>query len=335
MIKRYLPLCLIAALTINGASFAQKAAPDQKPAGKPAKAEVKPAKTDTAAVVKTEAKKVDPIVMTNQMMLVFMERMKSGNLDDAREVANEMIFGHEKYVDNDQVEHKSFHSAMEKELYQLLEKRNGSSKKIEWVEQPVSDGFYFLSILDFQQGKHEEALANMAKAIFWNPVRAAFYNERGFMLLKKNSGPDLLMAQIAYLKALELADSHEDFAAALRGLAFVLVERGQLDQALACLLVSKGFDPANEDAEEEISFIREKAPALFNKMKFADALEIMKKNQIPSEFSPEHVQIILRLADNFALGKETQKALALVKKAHTMEPKNEEVAKRLKSLQSK
>lgn len=333
MIKRYLPLCLIAALTINGASFAQNATSGQKPADKPASTEVQPAKADTS--VKPEPKKADPIVMTNQMMLVFMERMKSGNLDEAREVASEMIFGHEKYVDNDQVEHKSFHSTMEKELYQLLEKRNGSTKKIEWVEQPVSDGFYFLSILDFQQGKHEEALANMAKAIFWNPVRAAFYNERGFMLLKKNSGPDLLMAQIAYLKALELADSHEDFAAALRGLAFVLVERGQLDQALACLLVSKGYDPANDDAEEEISFIREKAPALFNSMKFADAREVMKKNKIPSEFAPEHVQILMKLADEYISQKQTQKAVALAKKALSMEPKNDEVIKRLKVMEGK
>lgn len=347
MMKRYLPFCLIAVLACNSASFAQKASSGKKKSKKPVQTQpqnptqtqeikqTQPVAEPVVADAKAPAKKMDPVLMSNQMMLVFMERMKTGNLDEAREVANEMIFGHEKYVNTDQVEYKSFHSMMEKELYQILEKQNGSTKKVEWVEQPVSDGFYFLSVLDFQQGKHEDALANMANAIFWNPMRAAFYNERGFMLLRKNSGPDLLSAQIAYLKALELADGHEDFAAALRGLAFVLVERGQLDQALACLIVSKGHDPENNDADEEISFIQSKAPGLVNSMKFADAIELMKKNRIPTEFAPEHVQVLMKLADSYKAPQDAPKALALLKKANSLAPKNQDVANRLKTLEKK
>lgn len=79
----------------------------------------------------------------------------------------------------------------------------------------------------------------MQKAISWNPVRSAFYAERGFMFLRKNSGADIVGAQIAYEKALELADNPEDFAAALRGLAFVLVERRELEKALGSV---KGND---------------------------------------------------------------------------------------------
>jgi len=358
MMKRYLPFCLVAVLACNGISFAQKNPFGKKKPKKPAQTQpqtqqqpqtpnptqaqqaqevkpVQPAAQPVVAAAKPEAKIMDPVLMANQMMLVFMERMKTGNLDEAREVANEMIFEHDKYVDTDQVEHKSFHSLMEKELYELLEKRNGSTKKVEWVEQPVSDGFYFLSVLDFQQGKHEDALANMANAIFWNPMRAAFYNERGFMLLRKNSGPDLLAAQIAYLKGLELADSHEDFAASLRGLAFVLVERGQLDQALACLIVSKGHDPENNDADAEISFIQSKAPGLVNTMKFSDAVELMKKNNIPNEFAPEHIQVLMKLADSYKSPQDAQKAVALLKKAQSMAPKNQDVANRLKTLEKK
>lgn len=43
-----------------------------------------------------------------------MERMKNGNLKEARDVANEMVFGNDKFIDTDQKVFKSFHSVMEK-----------------------------------------------------------------------------------------------------------------------------------------------------------------------------------------------------------------------------
>jgi len=171
MLKRYLPVCMLSAMIFAGPVFAQQSS--------------KPANADASAGRKVELQlatqtvKVDPVVLTNQMMIVFMERMKTGNLKEARDVANEMVFTHEKFQDTDGKVYKSFHSAMERELYSLLEQRNGSKRDIEWVEQPVSDGFYFLAILDFQENKHDDALANMQKAIQWNPVRSAFFAERG------------------------------------------------------------------------------------------------------------------------------------------------------------
>ncbi len=334
MMKKYLPLCLLAACALNGVAVAQSAAPAAKPAVKPAAKTAAPA-TASATVKVAKEVKTDPMVMANQMMIVFMERMKAGNLKEAREIAQEMVFGNEKFVNDDKKEHKSFHSAMEKELYRILEKRSGSTKEVEWVQQPISDGFYFLAILDFQEGKHEDALANLAQAIFWNPVRSAFYSERGFMLLKKNTGPDFLMAEVAYHKAAELADNNEDFAAALRGLAFVLVEQRSLDQALACLMVSKTFDASNNEAEEEMLFIKQKAPDLFASMTFAKAQELMTANQIPVTFAPEHIESLMALAESYKDPKDAAKAILLLKKAKEMAPKNEEVLKRLKALEKK
>ncbi len=258
--------------------------------------------------------------------------MKSGNPKEARDVANEMVFGHEKYQDTDQKVHKSFHSAMEKELFDLYEERSGSRRSVEWIDQPVSDGFYFLAILDFQENRHEEALTNMQKAIFWNPVRSAFYAERGFMFLRKNSGPDIVGAQIAYEKALELADNAEDFAAALRGLAFVLVERRELEKALACLVVSKEYDADQEDTDEEIQFIRRADPALVNDMTLARARDVMKDAKILSSYSADHVEVLIKLADAFK-GSDPKKAIMLLKKAREMSPKNQTVADRLKAIQ--
>lgn len=290
------------------------------------------ASLSAAEKIAAATKQVDPVVMTNQLMLVFMERMKNRDYKEAREIANEMLFGQEKLVDTDKVEYRSFHSAMENELYQLHQAKNGNTKKVVWIEQPISDGYYLLAILDFQEGNHEKALKTLQKAINWNPVRAAFYTERGFMLLKNNNGPDFLMAEIAYKKALELADNGEDFAAALRGLAFVLVERGRLAEALACLLVSKTYDPSSLDAEEEMLFIRRADPDLFGSMSLQRARELLKMRNIQADYSPEHIRVLLKLADELAAKKDTEKAVLFLKKAQEMDPKNTEVAQRLKKL---
>lgn len=290
------------------------------------------ASLSAAEKIATATKQVDPVVMTNQLMLVFMERMKNRDYKEAREIANEMLFGQEKLADTDRVEYRSFHSAMEHELYQLQQAKNGSGKKVVWIEQPISDGYYLLAILDFQEGNHEKALKTLQKAINWNPVRAAFYTERGFMLLKNNNGPDFLMAEIAYKKALELADNGEDFAAALRGLAFVLVERGRLAEALACLLVSKTYDPSSLDAEEEMLFIRRADPDLFGSMSMQRARELLKLRNIQADYSPEHIRVLIKLADELAAKKDTAKAVLFLKKAKEMDPKNTEVAQRLKKL---
>ncbi|MDN5280747.1 MAG: hypothetical protein PWR01_4712 [Clostridiales bacterium] len=289
------------------------------------------AQTRTASATR----EIDPVVMTNQMMLVFMERMKSGALKEAREVAEEMIYGHKKLQDTDKVEYRSFHSAMEKELYELKMQREGSKKKVVWVEQPISDGYYLLAILDFQEGNHDKALETLQKAINWNPVRSAFYSERGFMFLKNRNGADLLMAQIAYQKALELADNGEDFAAALRGLAFVFVEKRRLAEALACLLVSKTFDPSSLDAEEEMLFIRRADPDLFASMSLKDAKEVLRNSGIQTEYSPEHIQVLMRLADNLSTQKAADKAVLFLRKANEMAPDNNDIKNRLKELEKR
>ena len=330
MLKKYLPLSLLAASILTNGAFAQQSAPVTQIASASVAA-VAPAKPGNASATV----KMDAVMMTNQMMMVFMERMKSNNLKEARDVAMQMIYGFDTFVATEQKEYKSFHSAMEKELYLVLENRAGSNKTVEWIEQPISDGFYFLAILDFQEGKHDDALANLQKAIYWNPVRAAFYTERGFMFLRKNSGPDIISAQIAYQKALELADNAEDFAAALRGMAFVLVERRDLEQALACLVISKEFDATSNEADEEILFIKRADSKLVESMTIAKAKEIMKAAAIVSKYAPEHAQGLVKLADSMKSPEDAPKAILLLKKAKEMAPDNVEVQTRLKALEKK
>ncbi len=283
---------------------------------------VKPVESQAAG--KKEVKEASAILLGNQMMVVFMERMKNGNYEEARKIAEGMIQGSEKYISNDKVEFKSFNSLLEMTLYKTLQKRAGVKTEVRWTEQPISDGYYFLAMLDFQTGKHEEALKNLSRAIYWNPVRSAFYSERGYMLLKQKKGPEILMSQIAYQKAAELADNNQDLAAALRGLAFVLVERGRLDVALACLLVSKKYEPGSLDAEQEIAFIRGQAPMLLGALDLAKSEKILADNNIPFKFEPIHVDVFVSLAEIYLNSKEkdTKKAKILLEKALEIDPTN-------------
>jgi len=328
MMNKYLPICLVVALLTGNGLCAQTPAATAKPA------KASPAIKMTASGT-IDVSKIDPIKLNNQMMMVFMERMKAGDYAEAREIANQMIFGHDKFSSTETKEYKSFHSLMEKELYSLLENRQGNKKEVEWVEQPISDGFYLLSMLDFQEGKHEDALANMQRAVYWNPVRSAFYCERGYMLLRNNTNPNPLMAQVAYIKALELADNPEDFAGALRGLAFILLERRQPDVALACQLVAKEFTPGENDVEEELFFISRNFPTLYNSMSLTTARQTLKKNRILDDYAPEHVQVLLRLADSFKDPKDAPRVISLLHRAKQMAPKNQEVNRRIQLLEKK
>ncbi len=347
MINKYLPVCLAAAMLVGNILVAQTAGSTTKPASSKAPAKQGELANPTAKSVKpvpavkktasgtVDVSKIDPVKLNNQMMMVFMERMKAGNFAEAREIADQMIFGHENFRATESKEYKSFHSIMEKELYHLLEGRQGSKKEVVWVEQPISDGFYLLAMLDFQEGKHEDALANMQRAVYWNPVRSAFYCERGYMLLRNNTNPNPLMAQVAYSKALELADNPEDFAGALRGLAFILLERRQPDVALACLLVAREFTPGENDVEEELFFISRNFPTLYAGMDTAGARQILKKNRILDDYAPEHVQVLLRLADKFKDPQDAPRVVSLLHRAREMAPKNQEVNRRIQLLEKK
>lgn len=269
------------------------------------------------------------------MMMVFMERMKGGNFKEAREIAVQMIHGHDEFRATTSKEYKSFHSMMERELYLLVENRQGSKKEVVWIEQPISDGFYLLAMLDFQEGKPEEALANMQRAVYWNPVRSAFYCERGYMLLRNTVNPNPLMAQVAYIKALELADNPEDFAGALRGLAFIFIDRRQPEVALACLLVAKDFTPGEDDLLQELQFIERNFPALYGSMDVTSARQVLKKSRILDDYAPEHVQVLLRLVDSYKSPKDAAKVINILHRAREIAPENREVSRRIQLLEKK
>jgi len=241
----------------------------------------------------------------------------------------DMIKDNEKYQDTPTKEFRTFATLMEKKYYDVILAREGRKSEVTWLSQPISDGYYFLAMVAFQENKPGEALSFLQKAISWNPVHSPFYAERGFMLLHQEQRPDLAMVLVAYLRALELADNYVDFASALRGIGFIMVEKGDLEGALACYLRSKLYDPSDKAAEKEISYIKSLAPGIGKDLDGTKAVEILKKLRIPSGIDSTHVQVLLAIAEDLKKANKLKEERAILKRAEALDSKNQEIKRRL------
>jgi len=316
-------LVLGATLLMTTPLFAQ--APAQNPAQKPAA--VAPAAHNASA-----SSEIDGVVLSNQMMITIMERMKAHNFPEARSVALQMIEGADRYVDTLEREYRSFSSAMGKKLYEMQAKRDGRNIVAAWVQQPIADGYYFLAMIDFQEGKPREALENLQKAIGWDPVRAAFHVERGFIQLQQPDGGDLALTMASYLKGAELSDNAEDFAAAMRGIGYVLVEKDELEAAMAAYIVARRFDPAKPAAQKEIDFIKSQNPAIGKDLDEAKAASLLQQKSFPSTIGKIHSEVLIALAGELDPAKNGRQIKALLKRALTIDPGNTELQQRLATL---
>lgn len=287
----------------------------------------------SALLAQSEAHKSETIDRNNQMMVVFMERFNSGNMKEARKIASDMAAFSEKYKDTDMLEHKSFSTPIERELY--LMKNQGSTKKVQWVEEPVADGYYLLAVLDFNERKYQDALDNMQKCVFWNPVRSSYFSERGFMYLNAGYLSDVVSAQVAYEKAIELASDESSMGAGLRGIGYVMGAKNDLEAAVAAFYLSKEFDSVSPEADEGILYIKRLFPEIDFNMTIAEAKKVLRENNIQLGYSPEHVKVLLKLASEAKLPEEQEKAEIFLSYAKILEPQNAEVEKRLKALRKK
>ncbi len=335
---RRIGLFFISLLLILSVSVGSAQTPAPKPSGTKPKPVVsaKPAPQPSQAPVTPASKQpqtpgaADPIVLTNQMMITIMERMKGGYLEEAKKIALDMIIGNEKFVDTPTKEFKTFSTAMGKKLYEYtLAKQGRKGVEVVWLPQPIADGFYFLSMIAFQQGKPEEALGYLQKAINWDPVRAAFHVERGFMLANQPNPPERAQILVTYLRALELADNPADFAAALRGVGFIQIEKSDLEAALACYVQSLRFEPGNKAANQEISYIQSIAPDLVHQIDQKKASAILADRKIRGSYDPLHVQILLLLAEEIGGVKAGKEVKALLHRALQMDPNNAQAKQKL------
>ncbi|MBF0499259.1 MAG: tetratricopeptide repeat protein [Candidatus Riflebacteria bacterium] len=344
MVRRFL-IAGCAVLALSAPCIAVPTAKENTATGKTKAVESpKPSATVTSApkpnsppvpggTIATTPTPIDGVVLSNQMMITFMERMKGGNLAEARNIALQMINGNEKYVDTPEKEYRSFSTIMGKTLYEMQAKREGRNAQIEWVLQPIADGFYFMAMVDYQEGKMKEALDNIQKAISWDPVRAAFHVERGFLMLHQKGNLDLPMVLTSYLKALELADNADDFATALRGVGYVMVERGDLSAGYAAYVLAKRFDPADKTAPQEMRFIEAQAPGLSKILDQAKSIDLLRERKIPVAISRAHLDVLLSIAGDLTAAGKTKELKAILKQALSLDPTNPGIIKKLTELQ--
>jgi len=187
-------------------------------------------------------------------------------------------------------------------------------------------------MISFQEGKPEEALDLLQKAIFWDPMRAAFHVERGFMLHHQKNPVETATILVTYLKALELADNPVDFAAALRGIGYLYVNRGDLKSGLACYLLSRKLDLEDKTALHQIDYIRGRAPALVKDMDETKAAALLAAAHIPVAYDPAHVQVRLEIANEIKDPKKAVEVKAILTEALRLDPKNPEIISRLSAL---
>ncbi len=286
----------------------------------------------TVPAVSAAADSTITIDKNNQMMLVFVERLKSGNTKEARKIAQEMADFSKKYKDDANTEYKSFYSNIEREYY--IYKNKDSKKNVVWVPEPIADGYYFLAVMDFQEKKYQDAIDNIQKCIMWNPVRAPYYCERGFIFLNCGIYADYVSAQIAYEQALECADNEEDFASALRGIGFALAARNELDVSAAAMILSLKYVPDNPDAKEHILRLKNLVPSFDFNMDTVKAKKILYDSKIQTTFSPEHAVVLLKIVSELKMPEEKEKALAFLISANMIDPSNKAVEKKLKEIQN-
>lgn len=286
-----------------------------------------------SSVAASETKAVNPIVLSNQMMITVMERIKAGNYAEARAVAKDMVFGSEKLADTPTSITRSFSNLMGKKVYEkMLAKDGRGNVEVTWTQQPIADGYYFLAMISFQEGKPDEALELLQKAIFWDPVRAAFHIERGFMMHHQKAPVEAATIFITYLKALELADNPQDFAAALRGVGYLFIERRDLKPGLACYLLSRRLDPDDQTAIRQIDYIRARSPGLVKEMDETKAAAVLKAANVPPTYNSVHAQVRLEIADEIKGSQKAAEAKAILTEALRLDPNNPEVIRRLKAL---
>ncbi|MBF0406285.1 MAG: hypothetical protein HQM10_02940 [Candidatus Riflebacteria bacterium] len=330
MNKKISLLCLL--LLTGSISFGSQipaAAEKQKsnPAAEPAK-QVAPA---TKLPAHENITLDNVIFQSNQMMLALMDQMKNGNLKEARNIAIQMIEGNEKYLDTQKEVFRAFANNIEKKMFELELRKEGNNAKVVWVTQPIADGFYFLSIIDFTEKKFNESFENIQKAISWNPVRSAFHSERGFIILNQPDSLDLAMAMTSYMKAAETAYTKEDFATAMRGIGYVFIEKGDLEAAVSAYMISKRFDPQNTVADQEISFINTKKPDLSKSIDINAAAAILNKRGISPIVSKSHVAAILDIVNEIKVIAKKSEIVSLLKLAREIDPNNPEINNHLES----
>lgn len=143
-----------------------------------------------------------------------------------------------------------FNTHLEFMLYCCMERNN----KVSWNRNFLAEVYLLKGMVEFENKNYKEAIPFFEKALRWNPVSVATYNEilESYMALR-----DFEKFDIYFEKAINIAARPIDLAMLYKKLAYVWEERGKEEIAYNLLLYSKLFFPRKE-ADSEIAYLERK-----------------------------------------------------------------------------
>jgi tetratricopeptide (TPR) repeat protein len=173
--------------------------------------------------------------------------------DEAEVLLNKAIAGFKQTIKNDgkSALYRSFKTKKEFLAYQKKVK-----KEVVWMDESYARAYHLKAYICVNKNDLKRA-----KKLFFlehdiAPFEAGVFAELGFIANHEKNKPDALKY---YKKALQLAEQFESQMAtkpvALRGLGFVLIEMGKLDEAEKMYKKALKEDPSSKLALSELRYI--------------------------------------------------------------------------------
>lgn len=186
-----------------------------------------------------------------------------------------------------------FNSHLEFILYCCMDEHT----KISWNRNFLSEIYLLKGMIEFENRRYKEAIEFYEKALRWNPVSVAIYNEiiESYMALK-----DFEKFSVCFEKAIKIAVRPIDLAMLYKKLAFVWIEKGKDELAYNLLLYSKLFFPRKE-ADTEIAYLEKKFGTKLKYFPDLGTIQYLKKFNLeyerPEYIVPTYINIIKMMTD--------------------------------------
>lgn len=191
-----------------------------------------------------------------------VQKIKDGKPQDALPIVDAIIALEERRSTVPQTIYYSARSLAEALVYAALADKQGRNSVVyngDWATAYFLKGF---ALVDLE--RPDEAKAMFDRALELAPMNAHILAERAEWHKSRRDWASALADFEAAQSAAEFApeDSKVDETGrALRGIAFVKVEQGEFDAAIAIIKQALKLNPADSKAREELDYIAKNRPA--------------------------------------------------------------------------
>jgi tetratricopeptide (TPR) repeat protein len=186
--------------------------------------------------------------------------MEAGNFKEAMARTDTVIAAYEDKFRDSKDTIRCARSETET-LYYLLNAANKESKKNTIVLSPAwADAYYLKAYILVDAGQFVEAKPWLAKAIKLSPSNSQYLSELGAVFQHEKNWPMALQTFQSAEQAAEFSPpdaKNVDLARAWRGIAYIFVEQGRLDEAEGLYKKCLALDKNNTKATNELRYIQQ------------------------------------------------------------------------------